>query len=287
MMLPRKVRVLLLQARHPNDPAKSEEIRSFATSCGVEPPQIVPHDLLEGPPSLAKARRHDALMLGGSGEFYVSKRNLPQHDRLVDFLTETTAAAHPTFASCFGFQFLIEASGGMVVHDPQNTEVGTFELTLTEAGQRDPLFGHLPTRFLAQLGRKDRAADHIQGIPTLVSSDRSPVQALRIPGKPIWATQFHPELDRTSNLIRFERYKDGYLTFMTAEDHEECRNQVPRQSSHPRPAGTVSETGLHVASQSPVVPAPIPFRSSGTPGAAQICGNVRAYFAETSRGSWC
>ena len=220
---PEKLRILLLQARYPDDPAKTEEVLSFAARCGLEPHQIVSHDLLSGPPSLHRLRQHDAMMVGGSGEFYVSKGDLPEHRESLDLLREVAAIGHPTFASCFGFQCMVEALGGEIVYDPDNMEVGTYELTLTEAGRRDPLFGQLPASFLGQLGHKDRAADHVDGAPTLVSSDRVAVEALRIPGQPVWATQFHPELDRHTNLFRYERYLDGYAGVMSPEEREKAR----------------------------------------------------------------
>ncbi len=219
---PEKIRVLLLQARYPDDPAKGEEVRSFAARSGLEPHQVVAHDLLEGPPSLRRLRQHDAMMVGGSGEFYVSKGDLPQHQETLDLLREIVATGHPTFASCFGFQCLVEALGGKIVYDPDGMEVGTFELTLTEAGRRDPLFGHLPETFLAQLGHKDRAADHVDGYPTLARSERVAVEALRIPGQPVWATQFHPELDRHTNLGRYKVYLDGYAGVMTPEERRQA-----------------------------------------------------------------
>ncbi len=215
---PETIRVLLLQARHPDDPAKAEEARSFAIRSGLEPHQVVCHDLLDGPPSLRRLRQHDALMVGGSGEFYVSKGDLPDHRATLDFLVEVAATGHPTFASCFGFQCLVEVLGGEIVYDPDTMEVGTFELTLTEAGRNDPLFSHLPASFLAQLGHKDRAAGDVDGYPTLARSERVAVEALRVPGKPVWASQFHPELDRRTNLGRYKVYLDGYAGVMTPEE---------------------------------------------------------------------
>jgi GMP synthase (glutamine-hydrolysing) len=44
----------------------------------------------------------------------------------------------------------------------------------------------------------------------MASSEQCTFQALRIPGKPVWATQFHPELDRDSNLDRLRRYVSHY-----------------------------------------------------------------------------
>ncbi len=218
---PQNIRILLLQARRPGDLAKDEEVRSFAARTAVREDQMVPWDLLQGPPSLAQVLRHDALMVGGSGDFYVSKRDLPDHQKTLDLLAEVVDRGHPTFASCFGFQCLVQALGGEVIYDLDATEVGTFELTLTDDGRRDELFGHLPDRFLAQLGHKDRAAGPVDGLPTLAYSDLVPVEALRIPGKPIWATQFHPELDRETNLGRYKCYLDGYAATLSPEELQE------------------------------------------------------------------
>jgi GMP synthase (glutamine-hydrolysing) len=88
--------------------------------------------------------------------------------------------------------------------------VGTFDLELTDEGQADPLLGTLPARFEAQLGHNDRAASLPDGVVHLASSRLCAYQALRIPGKPIWATQFHPELDRETNLDRYRRYRANY-----------------------------------------------------------------------------
>ncbi len=202
--------VLLLQARHPGDSVGQEELQSFALHSGLKPESFVAFDLLAGPLELETVLQHDALMIGGAGEFYVSKGDLPFFQKLLQTLREVAAIGHPTFASCFGFQCLVQALGGEVVHDPEQTEVGTFELRPTSAARLDEIFSSLPTSFQAQLGRKDRALHMPQGVPNLASSELCPHQALRLPGKPIWATQFHPELDAETNLSRYRRYIDGY-----------------------------------------------------------------------------
>ncbi len=223
-------KILLLQARGPGDPARAEEVRSFAARCGVDPSQITPWDLLEGPPSMAEIRFHDTLMVGGAGEYYVSRGDLPHFPRLLERLREVVDAGRPTFASCFGFQCLVVALGGEIVHDADGMEVGTYEVTLTDDGRDDELFSDLPPTFQAQLGRKDRAAGPWDGMLALASSERCPVQALRIPDKPIWASQFHPELDRDTNLFRFNRYLEGYAALMTPEELQRTLNTF-----HPSP----------------------------------------------------
>lgn len=212
------LRILLLQARDEDDPMREEEVLSFADKTGLTPEQFDQHDLLGGPPELSRILGYDALMVGGSGDYYVSKRHLPAFDETLGVLAEVVAAGHPTFASCFGFQLLTVALGGEIIHDPDSTEVGTYELRLSDAGRRDELLGTLPPRFMAQLGRKDRASRLPEGVTHLASSRRNPHQAFRVPGQPIWATQFHPELDARTNKDRFMRYLDGYSMHMTAEE---------------------------------------------------------------------
>jgi GMP synthase (glutamine-hydrolysing) len=213
-----KLKILLLQARGAADPMAGHEHRCFADRTGLPVDRLVVHDVCSGPPPIARVRSHDALLIGGAGDYYVSKGNLPHHGALFDLIHEVIAAGHPTFGSCFGYQCLVSALGGEIVFDPDRTEVGTYELRLTDAGRDDELFGALPERFNAQLGRKDRALRHPEGVPNLASSEASPYQALRIPGKPIWATQFHPELDRETNADRYRHYLDGYASHMSEEE---------------------------------------------------------------------
>ena len=204
------LKILLLQARHIDDLARHEERQSFADRAGLDLEQIVPFDLLKNTPTLADIRRYDALMVGGSGAYSVSQNNLPNQFAVMATLAEVVNVGHPTFASCYGFHLMVQALGGQIVYDPDCTEVGAFELTPSVHCRADELFGYLPDSFMAQLGHKDRASSLPAGVLNLAASARAPYQALRIPGKPIWATQFHPELTVEDNLLRFSRYKDVY-----------------------------------------------------------------------------
>ena len=224
------LKILLLQARYENDPVGADERKSFGERCGLPLENIVPFDLLNGVPLMTQVRQYDALMLGGSGDFYVSKRNLPGFEKVVELLREVTAVSHPTFASCFGFQLLTHALGGEIIHDPDNIEIGTYPVTLTEAGKQDELFSYFPETFNAQLGRKDRAVYLPQTVTHLAGSERAPYQALRVPGKPIWGTQFHPELTRAENLARFNRYLDDYAGVL---DEAEMKKTVSRFQESP------------------------------------------------------
>lgn len=116
--------------------------------------------------------------------------------------------AKPTFASCWGFQAMARAMGGRCINDLPNAEVGTIELTLTDAGRNDPLFGQLPTPFTAQAGHEDHVVQLPPDAVLLASSARVPEQAFRFAGRPIYCTQFHPELDRTAMLERVTVYPE-------------------------------------------------------------------------------
>lgn len=232
------MKILLLQAREETDVMRTEERRSFAEKAGLDLDQLVTHNLLDGPPSLAGVRRHDALMVGGSGDYYVSREDLPGFGATLDLLREVTELGHPMFASCFGFQLLTRALGGAIVHDTDRLEVDTYELTLTEEGAADPLFGYLPSRFLAQVGRKDRTDRLPAGVLHLAASERCPYHAFRVSGAPIWATQFHPELDAEENKARYLNYLEGYGGILSPaerraaldnfRDSPEIRELIPR-----------------------------------------------------------
>lgn len=224
------IKILLLQARHADDAARLEERSSFAAMAGVPEAQVIPYDLLTGTPTLTEVRRYDALMVGGSGDYYVSKGNLPSFQTVLALLADVVAVGKPTFASCFGFQLLVQALGGEIVYDAQHAEVGTYEVTLTENGRSDDLFCYLPGTFRAQLGRKDRASRLPEGVLHLAASANAPFQALRVPGQPIWATQFHPELTKVTNLARFKRYMDGYASIM---DEAEVAQTLARFDESP------------------------------------------------------
>lgn len=191
--------------------ARHEQL-CFANALGIPEERITLHDLLSGAPSDSAVDAHDAILVGGSGDYSV----LGGHDFLgpfFDFLAEVVIdKAFPTFASCFGFQALVLAGGGEVVHDDERAEVGTYTLRLTEAGERDPLFKGMPSPFKAQLGHKDHAARLPAGMTNLASSESAPYQALRVDGLPVVATQFHPELTRQANTERYLRYWEAYGT---------------------------------------------------------------------------
>ena len=99
--------------------------------------------------------------------------------------------------------------------------IGAVTITLTPEGEADPLLGVLPPSFDAFLGHKEAVSTLPRGAVLLASSPGCPVQAFRM-GRHVHATQFHPELDVESIIMRIETYRDfGY--FEPAEGDELIR----------------------------------------------------------------
>jgi GMP synthase (glutamine-hydrolysing) len=256
-----KLRYLLLQTRNVDDPMREQEVRCFARALSCERSAIDAFDLLDAAPTPQRLRWADVILLGGSGHYsaadipasrFVDDRRAAPPERVVgagqggayhnrqqwldatlDALREIHHRGIPTFASCWGFQAMARALGGRCIHDLPRAEVGTIELHLTGPGRGDPVFGCLSPTFFAQAGHEDHVVELPRGAVLLASSSRVPEQAYHFPDKPIYCTQFHPELDRTSLLERVRAYPE-YVERITGANYDEfvssCR-ETPEANS--------------------------------------------------------
>ncbi len=210
---------LLLQVRNANDPMRHQEVDCFARALQCDTEQIKVYDLLSGVPTVDQLNQVDVVLLGGSGDYSVAEGGewLPP---VLESMCELFDLSKPTFASCWGFQALAKAMGGDVVTDMSRAELGTVEVFLTDEGLGDPLFAPLGDRFLAPMGHQDCVVRLPPGAVRLASSDRVQNQAFCFPGKPIYCTQFHPELDREALLQRVRAYP-RYVESITGETIDE------------------------------------------------------------------
>ncbi len=202
-----KLRFLLLQVRNADDPMRDQEVGCFATALGCRPQQIEVFDILQGVPGRSQLDAVDMVLLGGSGDYSVAAGGawLPA---ALETMRELHDWSKPTFASCWGFQAMALALGGKVVTDMQRAELGTATIELTLEGREDPLFGQLPAQFAAHVGHQDI----VDGLPPdaclLASTQPVQHQAFHVPGKPLYCTQFHPELTRHTFLERVRAYPE-------------------------------------------------------------------------------
>ena len=203
------VKYTLIQARNDGDIAKPEEHQAFAERLGISVEQIQPLDIFSDDMSIDAIQDTDAVLVGGSGEYSVLDEH-PKVKEFIDFLGLITTTDIPMFASCFGFQALVLALGGEIIKAPDRAEVGTFVLRPTNACVSDVLFSTLPNPFNAQLGHQDQASMLPNSVVNLASSELTEFQALKVTGKNVYATQFHPELTSEENRKRFRRYMHIY-----------------------------------------------------------------------------
>lgn len=209
---------LLLQVRNPEDAMRTQEVGCFARALGCETDQIRVFDLLSGVPTARQLGEVDVVLLGGSGDYSVAEGG-DWLEVALEAMRELYDLAKPTFASCWGFQAMARALGGEVVTDTRHAELGTVEVQLTDAGRNDPLFGPLGDRFLAPMGHQDCVVRLPSQAERLAHSEKVQNQAFRIPGKPIYATQFHPELNRAALIERVYAYPQ-YVESITGESVE-------------------------------------------------------------------
>ncbi len=210
---------LLLQMRDPDDPMRVHEVECFADKLGCPEENILVHDLISSRPSQRLLDRADATLLGGSGDYSVVKGGkwLPA---AMDLFRELYETGKPTFASCWGFQAFARAIGGEVVTDLKRAEVGTYTFELTTAGRSDPVFGPLGSPFLAHVGHQDIVDRLPEHAVLLCSTARVGNQAFTFPGKPIYGTQFHPELELADLIARATAYPE-YIEKITGLSLEE------------------------------------------------------------------
>ncbi|MEX0643056.1 MAG: type 1 glutamine amidotransferase [Pirellulales bacterium] len=202
-----RLRYLLLQTRNADDGMRAQEVRCFARALNCDALAIDVFDLLLAGPTALRLKQADVILLGGSGHYSAAGEGV-WLERALDAMREIHQLSRPTFASCWGFQAMARAMGGRCVSDLANAEVGTIELRLTEAGRADPLFGQLPATFLGNAGHEDRVSVLPVDAVLLASSGCVAEQAFRFKGRPIYCTQFHPELDRTALLERVKAYPE-------------------------------------------------------------------------------
>jgi len=209
---------LLMQSRDPLDPMRGHEVECFAGAMGVELSDVHVVDLIDRVPTAAELRATRGVLMGGSGDYSALDPH-PWVKRMVAYVRDVLLPSEvPTFGSCFGLQITTLALGGTMVKDPARRELGTIELRLTDVARKDPIFGALPDPFLAQAGHNDRALELPPGADLLAYTERCPVNAFRVHGKPFWTTQFHPELDQVTVAYRHLGYLHKYRPVGLADD---------------------------------------------------------------------
>lgn len=134
-----------------------------------------------------------AIVLGGA----MGVHDTAKHPFLIGvkaFIQSCVQTETPFLGVCLGGQLLADVLGGRVDANSPYGEKGSLPVSLTAAGEEDPLFAGIPRDFISFQWHND-SFEIPAGGTHLAFSAASPGQAFRF-GPCAWGTQFHPEVDR-------------------------------------------------------------------------------------------
>ena len=215
----KNISLLLLQARKKNDLMIKNELDCFSKSLKIEKKQFTIRDLTREKVKKSEIRKHDLILVGGSGDYSIAKGG-DFMKQTMDIMQYLVSFSKKTFASCWGFQAMAKARGGEVVRDLHEAELGTTELFLTNEGKKDNIFQHLPDIFLAQMGHEDIVKRLPSDAILLASSKQVKNEAFTFKNKPIYCTQFHPELNKNDLKQRMKRYPEYVKKILGISENE-------------------------------------------------------------------
>jgi len=132
----------------------------------------------------------DAVITGGSSLAAYDWREHAFLREEAAFLLRAVEAGVPCLGVCFGAQFLAGLLGARV-YRAHRSEVGAYEVSLTEEGMRDPVLAGFPPRFPVFHWHSD-TFDLPPGAALLARGDGIRHQAFRL-GQVV-GVQFHPEV---------------------------------------------------------------------------------------------
>ena len=206
----KNLKILLLQIRD-NRNVRIEEHQSFANFSKIEPHQIEILNVFETPsfkPNLID--NYDALYVGGASEANVLEpEKYPFIKNCIELLRYAAEISKPTFASCFGFQLAVLAFGGIILNKDKDYEMGTVKISLTDKAKSDLVYQGIQDLFPAVSVHRQYASKIPEPLETLAYTEQC-VHSFKYKNKPLWAFQFHPEVDRDTLVKRLTIFSRHY-----------------------------------------------------------------------------
>lgn len=201
---------LIIQIRE-SEKIKQEEFESFVKYSKATKEEFDSYDLFKDPPLGPELiSQYKAIFVGGASDASVLKpEKYTFVPSLIEFLNHCVDKSIPTFASCFGFQAAILALKGKITHQAKDYEMGTYSISLTPEAKEDSIFKDTPDGFFGISVHKEKATSLPDNCIKLAYTDNC-IHAFKVEGKPFYAFQFHPELDRQTLVDRLAYYQSQY-----------------------------------------------------------------------------
>jgi len=143
----------------------------------------------------------------------------PWAERTADWLRDAVEAGVPILGICYGHQLLAHALGGRVGPNPRGREIGTVTIALADRAEADPLLSTLPAQFEVQATHLESVLELPPEAELLASSTLDPHHAFRVPNRPVWGLQFHPELSAAVTRGYIEAKRDKLRAEGLDPDH--------------------------------------------------------------------
>ncbi len=204
------LRILLLQIRD-NQNVRNEEHQSFANFSKLEQHQIEILNAFDTPSfKTSLLDSFDALYVGGASEANVLEPDkYPFVKNCIELLRYAAEISKPTFASCFGFQLAVLAFGGVILNKEKGYEMGTVQISLTDKAKSDLVYQGIEDRFPAVSVHRQYASTIPDPLEILAYTEQC-IHSFKYKNKPLWAFQFHPEVDRETLVKRLTIFSRHY-----------------------------------------------------------------------------
>ena len=206
----KNLNILLLQIRD-NRNVRVEEHQSFANFSKIELHQIEILNVFDTPSFKPnQIDNYDALYVGGASEANVLEpEKYPFIKNCIELLRYAAEISKPTFASCFGFQLAVLAFGGIILNKDKDYEMGTVKISLTDKAKSDLVYQGIQDRFPAVSVHRQYASTIPEPLEILAYTGQC-VHSFKYKNKPLWAFQFHPEVDRDTLVKRLTIFSQHY-----------------------------------------------------------------------------
>jgi GMP synthase (glutamine-hydrolysing) len=171
---------------------------------------------------------YSAVIFGGSGEVNISewdKQTKKRIEQLKPLVVWITTNDYPSLFICLGHQLLAHFLGSEVKQDPNQKEVGTFKIKLSELGKNSLLFKDIPDEFYVVEGHKESVMSLPEKAKLLALSERCNIQAMQF-GNNVFSTQFHAELDKQGLYERLKLFP-SYMEGKTKEEIMKDFAEIP------------------------------------------------------------